>query len=105
MILVNDQVVHGVHERLQELVRRGETAEIDEGIDILDPGIMRIECDEILDAQITELLVHDGGVEGLAPGPVVLTTLIEEGHDDVDAVRLAVDRRDDSLEILEMVVR
>ena len=105
VVLVDDQVVHGVHQRLHKLVRGCEVAEVHEGVDILDPGVVGVEGDEVLDAQITELLVHDRGVKRLAPASLVLAALIQERHDDIDAPRLAVDGSDHSLEILEMIVR
>ena len=105
VVLVNDQIVHRVHQRLHELIRGCEVAEIHEGIDVLDSGVVGVKCDKVLDTQIAELFVHDRGVERLTAASLVLASLIQERHDDVNAARLAVDGRNDSFEILEMIVR
>jgi hypothetical protein len=63
-----------------------------------------VKSDEILDPEVAELLVHDGGVQGLTAASLVLASLVKEGHDNIDPVGLAVDGGDHSLEILEMIV-
>ncbi len=58
---------------------------------------MGVKGDEVCNAQIAQLLEHDGRIEGLPAGALVLPALIEKGHDDGDAGCLAVDRSNDAL--------
>ena len=63
VLFIHDQIRYGAHQGLQELIGRCEIAEIHEGIYILDPGIVGVKGDKILDAQIAELFVHDRAVQ------------------------------------------
>ena len=97
MLLVQNDIRKGVHDRAQELIRGDEILKVKARYDVLDPGIVRVEGDEIVDSQIHQLLEHIGCIQGFAPGAVVLAALIQEGHDHGQARCLAVDRGDDAL--------
>ncbi len=90
---------------LDELIRGGEIVKAVQRDGILHPGIVGIEGDEIADAHVTQLPQGKGAVQGLPAAPFVLPALIEEGHDDIDSVGLAVAGGDDALQVLVMIVR
>ena len=72
---------------------------------ILYPRVMGIEGDNVVDTHIDELLQCQCTVQGFPAAALVLTALIEERHDNSDAFGLAAHCRNDSLQILIMVIR
>ena len=65
---------------------------------------MCVKGDKVLNAVELELTKHHSTVKGLAVRSLVLSALIEHGHNDRDTARLALDSSDDTLEVCEMLV-
>ena len=66
---------------------------------------MSIKGDDVLDAHGLQLLQSERAVEALAVVAAVLAAAEEDRHDYAQTVRLAAGRLDETLEILEMIVR
>ena len=105
VVLVNVKVLYMCEDRLDELVGAGNVIEAVLRNRIHDTWIMCIEGDEVLHAHRMKLLEHHRAVKGLTAGALVLTGLIHERHDDIDALRLAGRRCDDALQITVVIVR
>ena len=66
---------------------------------------MGIEGDKILDSEIHQLTEHVRSVKGFASGSLVLSALVQEGHDNRNTGGLPVNGCHNSLQILKMIVR
>ena len=105
MILVDCQVTIPVENRLDKLIGRGIVVEPVQRDGILNARIMRVKGDDVRHAQIHQLLQGHGAVKRLAARALMLTAFIQKRHDNVDAVRVCDRHADQSLQILEMIVR
>ena len=105
MFIVQLQIIELAQNILNELVSRAHGFESRERNRVHDAGLVRVESDDVLDAEFCELLKNVGTVKRLAAVPQLLPAFIEVGHDDVDAVCFAAGSGNDSLQILVMVVR
>ena len=105
MLTVDAEVLIFRKEGLRKLERRGDILHAHERHDILDAGVVRVEGEQAVHPHRLQLAQHDRAVEGFPRGFAVLPPLVQEGHDDGDALRLPVAGRDDALEILVVIVR
>ena len=105
VIGINREILHIPEKALDELINGLDCLEAGERDRILYAGIMCVKGDDVVNAHADQLLQGDGTVKRFPGGAAVLTALIEEGHDDGDAARLAADGGDDPLQILEVVIR
>ena len=104
-VLVELHIRNVVEAGLDELIGRHEVVEAGQRDGVLDSGIMGVEGDEIRDTHLFQFHQHRGAVQGFSAGPAVLAAFIEEGHNDIDAVRGHDACPDDALQVLEVVVR
>ena len=105
MIIVHSEIRYTVHQRFQELIGGEEIVKTGERDRILNSGIVSVKSDEIGNSHVAELFERDGAVQRFSLGTSVLAAFIQEGHDDIDPVGLAVGSGDDPLQILKMIVR
>ena len=105
MVLVHFQIVHCVQQGVQELVGRNKIVKVLQGSNTCDPGVMRVKCNEVVDAQLKQLVEHVGSIQRFPPAAVMLASLIQERHNDRDTSGFALDHGDHSLQVLEMVIR
>ena len=89
-----DELVSGPH-RLETVQRDG----------VLDPGVMCVKGDNIVDTHVDEFLQGDGAVQRFSGSALMLSALIQERHDDSDSSGFTADRGDDPLEVLVVVIR
>ena len=89
---------------MQELIRRGVIGKVTDRDHALDPGVMGVKCNEIVNAQIEELLEHQGGVHGFTSALMVLTAFIQEGHDHGDPFGSASDGGNHPFQIHEVII-
>ena len=104
-MLVDAQIIVGVAHGLEHLVGRHDAFKAAQRDGVLHARIVRVEGDDVGNAHRDQLLEHHGAVHGLAGGAAMLAAFVEHRHDDVDAVSLSADRRDDALEIGVVLVR
>lgn len=71
---------------------------------ILYTGIMCIESDNVVYTHAYQLLQCQCTVQRLAGSSLVLTALIQEGHDHSDTTGLTADSCDDTLQILIVII-
>ena len=105
VVLVDLQVVIGRAHGLEHLIGRHDALKAVERDRVLHARVVRIEGDDVGDAHGDQLLKHQRAVHGLTRGAAMLASLVEHRHDDVDALRLPTDRRDDALEVSVVLVR
>ena len=105
VILVDLQVVIGRAHGLEHLIGRHDALKAVERDRVLHARVVRIEGDDVGDAHGNQLLKHQRAVHGLTRGAAMLASFVEHRHDDVDALRLPADRRDDALEVSVVLVR
>ena len=91
-LLIDDQFRLCPKKGFHELVRRIEVVETVQRNRILDSRVMGIEGKNIGDAHVDQFLKRQGAVQGFALRTLVLAALIQERHDDIDTVSLAVGR-------------
>ena len=72
---------------------------------VLHSGVVGVKGDNILHPHIGQLLKSQGAVQRLSPASLMLSALIEEGHNHIDPAGLSSHRRDQSLQILIMIIR
>ena len=66
---------------------------------------MSIESDDVGYAHVCQFLQSQRAVQRLSFGTFVLTTFIQERHDYVDTVRFSRSCRNDTFQILKMIIR
>ena len=96
MLLVNEKTLIGPKKSLGKLIGRREVVKASQRFGVLDPGIMGIEGDEILDSHAAEFLNGVSAVQRLPAVSLVLPAFIEEGHDYIDTVGFTIGSHDDS---------
>ena len=104
-ILVVFQIGENGLQFLQDLVIGDDIIESHQRYGVLYHGLVCVEGQQVGDAHVLEFLQHDGTVQGLAEAALVLTSAIQDRHDDGDTVSLASYGLDDPLQILIMIVR
>ena len=72
---------------------------------VLYSGVMRIEGNDVVYAERSKLLKGKCTVQGFSCGTLMLSSFIKEGHDYVDSSCFSADCGNDTLNILEMIVR
>ena len=72
---------------------------------VLDTRVVSVEGDDVFYAHSSQLLQTKCAVERLSSRPLVLAALIQEWHNDIDSAGFSTDGCDDTLQILEVVVR
>ena len=65
---------------------------------------MRIECDDIFNTEVHELLKNICTVKRLASASNLLSAFIQVGHDHVNAVGFSACSSDDTLQILIVII-
>ena len=105
MLVVDLQIVGAAENVLDELVGRGDRLEAVHRDRVLYAGVMRVKCNDVRDAELCELLQRVRAVHRLAAILLDLPSLVEVGHDDVDAAGLLAGSCDHALQVSKMVVR
>ena len=105
MLPAEIQVRRTFEKGAEELVSGHEIVETAERDGVPHPGIMGVKGNDLRDAVILELAQSERRIQGFPARALVLPALIEERHDDADAVRLSVGCGNDALQVLKMVVR
>ena len=72
---------------------------------VLDTRVVSVEGDDVFYAHSSQLLQTKCAVERLSSRSLVLAALIQEWHNDIDSAGFSTDGCDDTLQILEVVVR
>ena len=90
MFLIDDQFRLRPKKGFHELVRRIEVVEAVQRNRILDSRVVCIEGKDVGDAHVNQFLKRQGAVQGFTLRALVLAALIQERHDDIDTVGLAV---------------
>ena len=67
--------------------------------------VVSVEGDDVFYAHSSQLLQTKCAVERLSSRSLVLAALIQEWHNDIDSAGFSTDGCDDTLQILEVVVR
>ena len=104
MLTVNLQIFNCSQKSFYKLIRRTYSLESAERDCILYTWIVRIECNDIIYAHTYQLLQCQCTVQRLAGSSLVLTALIQEGHDHSDTTGLTADSCDDTLQILIVII-
>ena len=97
LFLIKGNVGNCLDKRLYHLVCRTVVIKANKRNCVLNAVVVRVKGDKILNAVELELAKHHSAVKGLAVCSLVLSALIEHGHDDRNTACLALDRSDDSL--------
>ena len=105
VLLVHGKIRFRPQKSLHELIRGIKIVKPVEGDGILDPWVVGVKGDDVADTHIHQFLQRQGAVQRLPLGPFVLSALIQEGHDHIQPVGLAVGGGDDPFKILIMIVR
>ena len=105
IVLIHGKIGITANQRLNELVGGAHIVKAAKGHGILHTGIVCIKGDDVLHTHSLQLLQHQCTVKRLASGALVLTPLIQHGHDHRYAARLACNGSDHTLEIGKMIVR
>ena len=66
---------------------------------------MGVKRNDVLDADVAQLLQRKGAVQALTADAAMLTAAVQAGHDDADAVGTAGNGLDQTHQVLEVVVR
>ena len=104
MFLVDDQILLRAQQCLYELVGRREIIKASDRDRVLYSWVMGVKSDEIGDTHVHQFLDRIGAVERFPSVSFMLPAFIEKRHDHVDPVSLAVDRGNDSFQVLVMVI-
>ena len=105
VLVIDLQVVCAAEDILDELIGRGDRLEAVHRDRVLYTGIVRIKCNDIRDAELRELLKRVRAVHRLAAVLLDLASLVEIGHDDIDAAGLLAGSGDHALKVCKMVIR
>ena len=105
MIAVDFQVIVSVQQSFYELIGGLHSVETVERNRVLNTGVMSVESDDVVDTHSYEFLQRDRAVQRFPGCALRLEALIEIRHDDSDSTGLALDSRDHTFEVGEMVVR
>ena len=89
---------------LDHLIRASDVLKAVKRDGILYSRVVRIEGDEVGNTHIDELLKRKSTVERLSTGSLMLSALVEHGHNYADPSCLTAYCADNTLKILEMVV-
>ena len=104
MVAIELDVRNVLAECLDHLIGAAHIVKAGERYRVLHARIVRVERDDIRNAHVNQLLQSYGAVERFAGGALVLPALVEHRHYNRNAARLAADRADHSLQVLEVVV-
>ena len=104
-MLINAQIIVSMAHRLEHLIGRHDALKPAQRDGVLHARVVRVKSDDIGYAHVDQFLKHHGAVHGFTGGAAMLTAFVEHRHDDVDAVRLAADSRDNALQVGIMLVR
>ena len=105
MILVDMKSLFIIKKSLDELVGWLYSLKTMKRSRILYTGIMCIKGDDILNTHIDQLMKCIGTVKRLSSDTFVLAALIKIWHDYVNSAGFSADGSNDTLHILEMVIR
>ena len=101
---IQNQIRHVLDQRLDHLIGGLYVIKSGERNCVLHSGIVCIKGEDVGNTHIGQLLQHHGAVQRLSGASLVLSALVQHGHDYVDTSCLAADGADDSLQIGKMIV-
>ena len=93
-----------MQQALEHLVGGHDVVEAHGGDGVHDAGVMGIKGDDVLNADIAQLLQRKSAVQALAADAAMLAAAVQAGHNDADAVGAACNGLDQTHQVLEMVV-
>ena len=105
MILVELHIRCIAQDVFDELVSRLDGFKSMQRNRVLDTRVVSVEGDDVFYAHSSQLLQTKCAVERLSSRSLVLAALIQEWHNDIDSAGFSTDGCDDTLQILEVVVR
>ena len=105
VVLVDLDILLIAKNVLDELICRAHRFKAGERDSVLNTRIVRVKCDNVLNAEGLEFLQDVGTVERFASASDLLPSFVKIRHDDVDPVGFSARGCDDALEILKMIVR
>ena len=104
LFLIKGNIGDCLYECLYHLICRTVVVKTDKRNCILNAVVVCVKGDKVLYAVEFELAEHHSAVERFAVGSLVLSALIEHGHNDRNTARLTLDSSDDTLEVSKMLV-
>ena len=105
MIFVNVESFFIFKKSLDKLVRWLYSLKAVKRSCVLYTGIMCVKGDDILNTHVDQLMKCIGTVKRLSSDTFVLAALIEIWHDYVDSAGLSAYSSDNTLHILEVIIR
>jgi len=105
MFVVDLQIRYGTKQRFQELISRHEIIKTGQRNCILYTRIMSVESDNIGNTHTNQLLQSHCTVQRFTFAAFMLSSFIQERHNNVDTVSFSCSSSDDTFQILEMIIR
>ena len=104
LFLIKGNIGNCLDKCLYHLVCRAVVIKADKRNCVLYAIVVCIKGNKVLYSVEFKLTEHHSAVERLAVGSLVLSALVEHGHNDRDTACLTLDSTDDSLKICEMLI-
>ena len=105
MIFVDPQILDFSQKRFENLIIRHDIVEAHKGNRVLNARVMCVESDDVLDSHRFEFLKRYRAVKRFAGRAFVLSSAVEDGHDDVYTGGFAADCGNYAFKILKVIVR
>ena len=105
MFIVDLQIRYGTKQRFQELISRHEIIKTGQRNRILYTRIMSVKSDDVGNTHVNQLLQSHCTVQRLTFAAFMLSSFIQERHNNIDTMRFSGSSSDDTFQILEMIIR